>query len=257
MPTIGLLGVTALVVSLAYSFFHKEKDQSLSDKDKNTPSPPLGTLAAGLVHELRTPLSTISLNLQLLQEELQSHQNGKAQAALDRLSVLQKEVHRLEEVLSDFLRFAKGGSLELMEEDINLVVDEVIDFIAPEARRNNIEIVRNYAPNLPIVKLDKNLIKQAILNLIINAQQAMPEGGKLLVSTLQKGKNINIEVTDTGIGIPPTHLDKIFQAYYSTKKQGTGLGLPTVKRIVEGHGGAVSVKSQEGKGSSFTIQLPG
>lgn len=223
----------------------------------------LSTLAAGLAHELRTPLSTISLNLQLLQEELQTIVgsgpttiNGKAEAALKRVCVLQKEIQRLEEVLSDFLRFAKGGSLELLEQDINQVVDEVIDFMAPEAKRNGIEVVRDYATDLPIVKLDTGLIKQAILNIIINAQQAMPQGGRLSVSTSHKEGHVHIGVTDTGTGIPRHHQDKIFQAYFSTKKKGTGLGLPTAKRIVEGHGGSISVESTEGRGSSFIIQLP-
>ncbi|HHT9133168.1 MAG TPA: two-component system sensor histidine kinase NtrB [Candidatus Tripitaka californicus] len=244
----------------------------------------LSILADGLAHELRTPLSTISLNLQLLQEELQTvvgsppqvenpesppsfgrtpsfgradtTLNEKAGVALKRVCVLQKEIQRLEEVLSDFLRFAKGGSLELLEQDINQVVDEVIDFIAPEAKRNGIEVVRDYAPDLPIVRLDTGLIKQAILNIIINAQQAMPQGGRLSVSTSHKEGHVHIEVTDTGTGIPRHHQDKIFQAYFSTKKKGTGLGLPTAKRIVEGHGGSIFVESTEGRGSSFIIQLP-
>ena len=226
----------------------------------------LSILADGLAHELRTPLSTISLNLQLLQEELQTvvgsppqadtALNGKAEATLKRVCVLQKEIQRLEEVLSDFLRFAKGGSLELLEQDINQVVDEVIDFIAPEAKRNGIEVVRDYAPDMPIARLDTGLVKQAILNIIINAQQAMPQGGRLSVSTSHKEGHVHIGVTDTGTGIPRHHQDKIFQAYFSTKKKGTGLGLPTAKRIVEGHGGSISVESTEGRGSSFIIQLP-
>ncbi|MFN3467227.1 MAG: sensor histidine kinase [Candidatus Brocadiales bacterium] len=219
-------------------------------------SHPLSTLAAGLAHELRTPLSTISLNLQLLQEELQTCLDGKTEAPLSRVCVLQKEFQRLEEVLSDFLRFAKGDSPELLEQDINQVVDEVIDFVAPEAKKNNIEVMRNYTPNLPVVKLDTGLMKQAILNLIINAQQAMPQGGRLSVSTSLNEGHVHVEVTDTGIGIPKSHLNKIFQAYYSTKKKGTGLGLPTAKRIVEEHGGSISVESKEGLGSSFVIQLP-
>ena len=223
----------------------------------------LSTLADGLAHELRTPLSTISLNLQLLQEELQTvvgsepaTLDGKAEATLKRVCVLQKEIRRLEEILSDFLRFAKGGSLELLEQDINQVVDEVIDFIAPEAKRNGIEVVRDYAPDMPIVRLDTGLIKQAILNITINAQQAMPQGGRLSVSTSHKEGHVHIGVTDTGTGIPRRHQDKIFQAYFSTKKKGTGLGLPTARRIVEGHGGSISVESTEGRGSSFIIRLP-
>ncbi len=250
-------GVTLLVVLFFIYSSYKKKGHTPGQKDKMAQSsPPLSTLAAGLAHELRTPLSTISLNLQLLQEELQTFLNGEVEKPLNRISILQKEIQRLEEVLSDFLRFAKGGGLELTEQDTNQVVDEVIDFIAPEAKRNNVEVIRNYTSDLPAIKLDTGLIKQAILNLIINAQQAMPGGGKLSVSTSLKDGHIQVEVTDTGVGIPDANLDKIFQAYYSTKKKGTGLGLPTAKRIVEEHGGNIYVESQEGKGSSFTIQLP-
>lgn len=252
----GLLGVSLLVLFFTYYLYRRKRGFSTERKVETIQSPPLSTLAAGLAHELRTPLSTISLNLQLLQEELQACLNGKAEEPLKRICVLQKEIQRLEEVLSDFLRFAKGRSPKLIEQDINQVVDEVIDFVAPEAKKNNIEVIRNYAPNLPIVKIDTGLIKQAILNLIINAQQAMPTGGKLSVITYLKGEKVYVEVTDTGMGISPPNLDKIFQAYYSTKKKGTGLGLTTTKLIVEEHGGSISVESARGKGSSFTIQLP-
>jgi signal transduction histidine kinase len=254
MATAGLLCAT-LLVFFVY-FFYKERNSSMEQKAKGVQSPPLSTLAAGLAHELRTPLSTISLNLQLLQEELQACLNGKAEGPLNRIGVLQKEIQRLEEVLNDFLRFAKGGCLELVEQDINQVVDEVIDFVGPEAQKNNVEVIRNYTPDLPAVRIDTGLMKQAILNLIINAQQAMPQGGRLSVSTYLKGRGVHLEITDEGVGIPRSHLDRIFQAYYSTKKSGTGLGLPTAKRIVEEHGGSISVKSKEGEGSSFTINLP-
>jgi signal transduction histidine kinase len=228
----------------------------MKQKARTDQFPTLSSLAAGLAHELRTPLSTISLNLQLLQEELQICLNGKTAAPLSRISVLQKEIQRLEEILSDFLRFAKDGNLERTEQDINQVVGEVVDFVAPEAKRNNIEIVRDYALNLPVVKVDTNLFKQAVLNLVINALQAMPQGGRLLVSTSLNGSDVLAKFSDSGEGIPPAELSRIFQPYYSTKKKGTGLGLPTVKRIVEEHGGSISVESKLGEGSSFTIKLP-
>ncbi|HHT9152828.1 MAG TPA: sensor histidine kinase [Candidatus Hypogeohydataceae bacterium YC40] len=251
----GLLSEALFVLFLSCSFY-LEGNSSREQKASTVQSPPLSTLAAGLAHELRTPLSTISLNLQLLQEELQTYLNGQTGPLLNRISILQKEIQRLEEVLSDFLRFAKGGNLELTEQDTNQVVGEVMDFIAPEAKRNNIKVIRDFTPNLPIVRMDSGLMKQAILNLIINAQQAMPQGGKLSVNTSLKRSDVLIKITDTGVGIPTAQLDKIFQAFFSTKKKGTGLGLPTVKRIVEEHGGSISVVSKEGEGSSFTILLP-
>lgn len=251
-----LLGALALaVVSISIYFLYQRRTTQGPKKDPSLP-PYLGTLAQGLVHEIRNPLSTFSVNLQLLQEELEDGLNGKALNTKKRINTLQKEVQRLEEVLSDFLRFAREEKLELKEHDVNRLLDEVVDFIAPEAKKNNILIERDYGPNLPSSLIDATLIKQALFNIIINAQQAMPNGGRLYIRTLLRGRDIQIEIRDTGVGIPRASFDKIFQVYYSTKKRGTGLGLPTVKRIVEGHGGTVAVESEEGKGSNFVVRLP-
>lgn len=251
-----LLGVLAFtVVSISIYFLYQRRATQGQKKGPSQP-PYLGTLAQGLVHEIRNPLSTFSVNLQLLQEELEEGLNGKALNAKQRINTLQREVQRLEEVLSDFLRFAREERLELKEHNVNGLVDEVVDFIAPEARKNNILIERNYGSDLPPSRIDATLIKQALFNIIINAQQAMPKGGRLYIHTSLRSRDIQIEITDTGVGIPKSSFDKIFQVYYSTKKRGTGLGLPTVKRIVEGHGGTITVESEEGKGSSFVVRLP-
>jgi len=215
----------------------------------------VGTLAGGLAHEIKNPLSTLNINLQLLKEELQSMTGENCKRAY-RTQVLQKEVQRLDEILNDFLRFAKGQELELKDYDINEILDEVVDFVTPEIKQKKILILKSYDANLSLCRIDSNLIKQAILNIIINAEQAMENGGELMVRTSRDKKYIQIDITDTGAGIPKDIIDKIFQVYFSTKKMGTGLGLPTAKRIIEDHKGIISVQSEEGKGTNFSIKLP-
>ena len=126
----------------------------------------------------------------------------------------------------------------------------------PQKSNKKILILKSYDANLPLCRIDSNLIKQAILNIIINAEQAMENGGELMVRTTRDKKYIQIDITDTGTGIPKDIIDKIFQVYFSTKKTGTGLGLPTAKRIIEDHRGTISVQSEEGKGTNFSITLP-
>lgn len=216
----------------------------------------LNTLAAGLVHEIKNPLNAISINLQLLNEDLQDRHSERDIKMSGRVQLLQKEVCRLDNILSDFLRFAKKPVLHFEECDINEIIENVLDFIGPEAMQNSIRILKNFDTKLPKCNLDSNVIKQALLNVILNAQQAMPHGGELMVRTYQNGENVFIDITDTGVGIKKNKIDKIFQVYYSTKKTGTGLGLPTAKKIIEENRGTISIRSEDGKGSSFLIKLP-
>ncbi len=215
----------------------------------------LGSLAGGLAHEIKNPLSTLNINLQLLEEDLERGDANSVRIRT-RLEGLRREVKRLQEVLDDFLRFAHGHELHLTEESINQVVDEVLVFIGPEARQKGINIIRGTDGNLRSCQLDSNLIKQAFLNILINAEQAMPTGGDLMVRTAGEGDGVRVEFTDTGTGIPPEHLDRIWEVYFSTKKGGTGLGLPTARRNIEEHHGTIEVHSEVGKGSRFTVRLP-
>ncbi len=216
----------------------------------------IGTLAGGLAHEIKNPLSTININLQLLKEDMQGEMGESSRKRYLKVQSLQKEIQRLEEILNDFLRFARGQKLELQNHDINEIIDEVIDFVTPEAKQKNIRILKSYDTHLPSCRLDSNLIKQAILNIVINAEQAMENGGELMIRTSRNKKYVQIDITDTGTGIPKDIIDMIFQVYFSTKKAGTGLGLPTTKRIIEEHKGTISVQSEEGKGTNFSIKLP-
>ncbi len=216
----------------------------------------VGQLAGGLAHEIKNPLSTVNINLQLLEEDWANDGTPEGRRLRSKIEVLRREVHRLEEILSDFLRFAKEPELQLTTCDVNELVGEVLDFVGPEAQAQGIQIRRGFSPNLPPCALDVDLMKQALLNLIINAQQAMPGGGELMVRTSSGPDGVQISVTDTGVGIPAEEQERIFQVYYSTKKNGTGLGLPTARRIIEDHRGELRVESEVGKGTHFQILLP-
>ena len=228
----------------------------------------LGKLTGELAHEIKNPLSTIKINLKLIAEELEgANRAGADQAgqeansqrftrALRKIAVIQKETDRLEQILEGFLRYVGKTELQLASVDINSLISDMIDFYSPQAHSHSI-IIRQQLYDKPLVcKADESMLKQAILNLFINARQAMSDGGELLIRTDRRKKNAVIQITDTGRGIAPDKLPHIFDAYYSSRPQGSGLGLPTAKKIVEAHNGTITVDSEPGKGTSFTIRLP-
>jgi signal transduction histidine kinase len=256
---IGAAAFLIIVIPVMFLFIRRviERTKELEKRAMNSERLAfVGTLAGGLVHEIKNPLSTLNINLQLLKEDIQSTLGKEHERVYRKVQILQKEVQRLEEILNDFLRFAKGKKLELEEYDIHEVLDEVIDFFIPKLKQKNIVILKDYDACLPLCRIDGNLIKQAILNVVINAEQAMENGGELMIHTYKNKKTIQIDITDTGAGVPKAILARIFQVYFSTKKTGTGLGLPTTKRIIEEHKGAIFCYSEEGKGTKFSIQLP-
>jgi signal transduction histidine kinase len=215
----------------------------------------LGTLAGGLAHEIKNPLSTMTITLGLLREDLESG-SGDRERALRRVRVLEREVARLEEILADFLQYAGRHRLEARPTDLNAVVAEVLEFVTPAALEKRIEVRHHLSPEVPPLLLDRDRVKQALLNLVLNAQQAMPGRGEILVQTSLSGGAVRVDVTDTGPGIPPEIQPRVFEVYYSSKKTGTGLGLPIARRIVEEHGGILEFHTEPGKGTRFTIWFP-
>lgn len=215
----------------------------------------LGTLTGGLAHEIKNPLSTIQLNLQLLREDLPEHEPSTGRI-VNRLTTVQKEASRLRDILDDFLRFAGKMELDRKPVDVNRLLEEMVDFFHPQAQIQRVQLRLRPAEGQLVVPMDERLMKQALLNLMINALHAMPQGGELILSARRDANRAFIDVIDTGRGIEPDALPKIFQAYYSTKKGGHGLGLAISKRIIEEHGGSLSVVSEVGKGTDFRIELP-
>jgi two-component system, NtrC family, sensor histidine kinase HydH len=216
----------------------------------------ISQLAGGLAHEIRNPLSTLSLNLDLLAEDFQNAESSRDRRALLRVQRLRHEVDRLQGIVESFLRFAKVQDLKLQPADLNPITDELRDFYEPQAATHGIVIRTQFAQDLPPVRLDADLFKQALLNLVLNAQHAMPAGGDLILTTRRDGNWVVLDVIDTGLGMTDSVRERIFDAYFSTRPGGSGLGLPTTRKIVEAHGGAIHVQSELGKGSQFSIRLP-
>jgi two-component system, NtrC family, sensor histidine kinase HydH len=218
----------------------------------------LAELAGGFIHELKNHVSALGLNLQLLAEDFANPETPPQRRALARVQRLQSECQRLVNFANDFLRFAHIKDLDLTAADLSKVVEEMVDFFGPTARAGNIEIKPFLSSDLPMVLMDRELFKQALLNLMLNAEQAMPTGGELTIQAAKErpdATHLSLTFIDTGKGIPLDVLPRIFEPFYSTKQSGTGLGLPTTKRIVEAHGGTIGVQSEVGRGTKFTLTL--
>ena len=215
----------------------------------------LRQLAGGLAHEIKNPLSTINVNLKLLSEDLGRLTDDEHRRWLLRLESVQHEADRLKGILDDFLRFAGKHELDLAVMDVRRLAGELVDFFTPQAEAAGV-VMRTALPEEVLCLVDANLIKQALLNLMINAVQAMAGPGELLIRAGRHRDEGVVEIIDTGPGMQTEELAKIFQAYYSTKQGGSGLGLPTTRRIVREHHGTIRVESEPGKGTRFIVALP-
>jgi len=218
----------------------------------------IAVLAGGLAHEIKNPLSTIRLNLQLLAEDFADAKSARDKRALQKIRTVETSCQRLQDILDEFLRFTRIGveGLPISPCDLNTVVQEMIDFAAPQAADAGIELVPFLHANLPAVSLDRELFKQALLNLLLNAQNAMPAGGEIVLQTQPVPGGVQLDVIDNGVGMDAETLGKIFRPFFSTRRDGSGLGLPTTRKIIESHNGTISVQSEKGKGTRFTIALP-
>ena len=216
----------------------------------------IARLAGALAHEIRNPLSTIRLNMELLAEDLEDAQTPAQKRARKRIDVTHRECQRLQQLLDDFLNYAKLRHLELKPADLNAEIADALDFFEPEAQEANVEIIRYLDPDLPSVMLDREAFRGAFLNLILNSKQAMPDGGQLVARTTSSKGNVALFLIDTGCGMDDRTAAQMFDAFFSTKPGGSGLGLPTTAKIIEAHGGRISVQSEVGRGTQFTVELP-
>jgi signal transduction histidine kinase len=216
----------------------------------------IARLAGALAHEIKNPLSTIRLNLQLLAEDIDDEPTPRQQRSLRRVETMQQECTRLQGLLDDFLNFAKVRQLTLRPTNLNHELDDLLDFFAPEASAASVDVVRYLDPELPTVLLDRESFRGAVLNLLINAKQAMADGGQLTVATTTEGEWVLLHLIDTGCGMDDQTAARMFETFFSTKPGGSGLGLPTTSKIIEAHGGAIRVETEVGRGTHFTITLP-
>lgn len=218
----------------------------------------LARLAGGLAHELKNPLSTISLHLALLEEDWEPEDGVKPRRTVKTVRTLKAEVSRLNGILEDFLRFARTDVLQAEEASLNAQIEHVVQFSTPEAERLGVQIQSHLDFSLPMVFLDTGRVRQALLNLVINARQAL-EGrgsGTITLITRREGNHAVVEIVDDGPGMEAETLRQCLQVYYSTKKAGSGLGMATVRRIVEAHGGTLAIESSPGNGTRISLSFP-
>ncbi len=213
-------------------------------------------LAGGLAHEIKNPLSTIRMNMELLAEDFSDADSPRDRRAMKKVELVQRECLRLQELLDNFLQFAKAHRMNLQPSDLNAQVRQMIEFYRPKAQQAGVEVVDYLTGNLPTVLLDREAFHGALLNLALNAEQAMPDGGQLVVRTYGTANGVALDLIDTGCGMDEATRSKIFETFFSTKRGGSGLGLPTVRKIIEGHGGQMSLQSEPGRGTQVTLKLP-
>lgn len=237
-----------------------DKSMSISTDSVSSEVEELGRLLGVIAHEIKNPLSTIKVNLRLIDEELQ---NGRSEVTAERLerarrklAVIDKETDRLEQILDGFLRYADRTGPKLSHVDLNELLGDMLDFFLPQATSHSITMRQYLCKEVLVCQADAGMLKQAILNLFLNAQQAIGPAGELMVRSARVGQSAQIQISDTGIGIPAVRIGHIFEPYQSTRPDGSGLGLATVKKLIDAHKGTISVVSEQGKGTAFTITLP-
>jgi len=244
----------------------KEKEETINQTKKimsqNERVFTLGIMAASLAHEVKNPLIVIAGMLNRLEKLI----NKENKEHLDLLKIIKSEVERIQGIMHRLTEYYKPQPIKKEKKNINELIMETVKLTQHYLERfKNVQIETNLTPHLPIISYDKGQIQQVLVNLIINAAQSMPNGGKITISTsianldiCNEENYIKIDIEDTGVGIPEENLDKIFQPFFSTKtpEEGTGLGLSISKDIIEKHNGKITVKSKLAKGTCFTIYLP-
>ena len=243
----------------------------------------LGRLTAGIAHEVKNPLNAMMIHLELLRTKirgtlaasLQPAQVAAAggtlglgparaaalpapvQGALEHVEIIESEIRRLDEVVQGFLKFTRPEDLRLQPVRVAGLFDEILPIIETEASKHNVKVTTEVSVSTPSVNGDSSMLRQAFLNLAINACQAMPQGGSLrLVSGPASRQRVEVRIEDTGVGIKPEHLSRIFDLYFTTKERGTGIGLSMVYRIIQMHDGEIEVQSTPGRGTTFRVLLP-
>ncbi|TVS15257.1 MAG: sensor histidine kinase [Planctomycetaceae bacterium] len=216
----------------------------------------LAELAGSLAHEIKNPLSVISMNMDLLAEDFANADTPQQRRALTKIETVQKQCERLQNLLQDFLKFARLRDLKLLPGSLNEIVARVLDMFEHQANKNGIEFIRYLDPALPSIKLDEQTLHAALVNLVKNSIEAMPDGGELVARTRLTRNGVALDLIDTGCGMDTQTAIKMFEAFYSTKNGGSGLGLPTARKIIEAHGGLISVQSELDCGTKFTLEFP-
>ena len=209
-------------------------------------------MTSGVAHEVKNPLNAMVLQLELLKAKLGDQQKQVS----PQIEVLSAELRRLDRVVKTFLDFTRPVELHLMDVEVPTLIREVFTLAEPQAAQNNVQLILDSNGAPPRLRLDPDLMKQALLNLVLNGCQAMPQGGQLKVTPRAYSDRLDLEIADQGIGIPPEVRSKIFALFFSTKPNGSGIGLAMAFRIVQLHNGKLDFASEVNRGTTFRVSLP-
>ena len=252
------LGIGLLAVGLFYSLRLIRENRELEHARQSAARVAYRVnLGSGLAHEIRNPLNSMNMNLQMLGEELQGVPGLEGGEHVEMLRSMQGEIKRIATLIDVFLQYARPATPQLEVRDLNEVLNATARFLQADFRQSGVELVLDLEPLLPSVELDEGQLRQALLNILGNARQVMEPGGQVRVSTRAgMGGEVVVEIADTGPGIPADSLERIFEPFFSKRAGGTGLGLAIARQMVENHHGRIEVDSQLGRGTTFRIHLP-